>query len=175
MKKYVLLVASILSANTAQALQSPWMVNEMKDKMTDKVVSYRASSDWFETNDPMLAGSKRKMYSWVNVQCNKSEQWAFIAFSKKPYMGLGTIIEREVVTRIKFDDHLSEVTLQSGTGQAPVVFVDNADEFIKLVRNSNTIKLEFPWYQYGNIYLDYDSRGSDPAISEAFSKCKTLK
>ncbi|MFH4628705.1 hypothetical protein WKW34_11810 [Vibrio alginolyticus] len=175
MKKYILLTVSILSlsTNTVHALQ--WSQREFKDEMTGNVVSYRASSDWSETENPMLPGSNEKMYSWVNIECNSSTQWAFIAFTQKPYMGSGNTIQQKVVTRIKFDDNRSEVTLHSGARRSPAVLVDNAEKFIKQIRNSKTMKIEFPWYQYGNIYLDYDLAGSEIAISDTLSKCKTLK
>ncbi len=172
MQMPALLLLCMLPVGAANA--SGWAVNESKDEMTGKVLSYRASSDWVETNNPVFTRSNKQMYSWVNVSCNKSEQWAFIAFSQNPFMGSGDTIQREVVTRVKFDNHLSDVTIYKDDTHSQVVFVNNATSFIKMVRSSNTMKLEFPWYQHGNIYLDYDLSGSNSAIASALSKCKTL-
>ncbi|ELX4137625.1 hypothetical protein M2H05_09760 [Vibrio vulnificus] len=172
MKVPALLLLCMLAVGAAKA--SGWEVNESKDKMTGKVLSYRASSDWVETNNPVFMSSNKQMYSWVNVSCNKSKQWAFIAFTQNPFMGSGDTIQREIVTRVKFDNHLSDITIYNGDTHSQVVFVDDATSFIKMLRSSNTMKLEFPWYQHGNIYLDYDLSGSNSAIASALSKCNAL-
>ena len=78
---------------------------------------------------------------------------------------------REINTRIKFDENVQNVQLIQLLEHKVAIFFKNENDEKRLFK-SNKILLELDWYNEGKIYFEYDVKGVSQAIKNMKKKCQ---
>ena len=93
------------------------------------------------------------------------------SYTLKEKYGEVKMANREINTRIKFDENVQNVQLiQLLEHKVAILFKNENDE--KRLLKSNKVLLELDWYNEGKIYFEYDVKGVSQAIKNMKEKCK---
>ena len=147
-----------------------WQTFTSKDEMTGEFQAFAGSPRAKAT--PRMTFPYSDVESWVGVGCDKKSTWAYIGFSKSPNLS-ETKTENGyniVTTRIKWDDAVSNISLNQDWGSKFLHFTDDQDAILK-IQSSNKLKLELKWHGQQSVYFEYTLNGSSKAIAETSSKC----
>lgn len=157
----------IIGMMATEAAASEWSTSVKKDEMTVEVKAF-ANSSSTESTEPMsfpYTGTE----AWLGVGCDSNDEWVYVGFSNAPNLyGTGTFD-----TRIKWDDHIEQITLWHDPGDRFLhVFGPDADAIISNIAQYHVVLLELDgWYGQGKVYFKFSLQGSSAALSKIWAAC----
>lgn len=113
--------------------------------------------------------------SWVGVGCDRSTQWAYVAFNNAPNLNDTEIQDgyNLIKTRVKWGDSLVRETLTQAWGAKSLHF-RNRGPVIQKIAGSVSMLLELKWHGQGAVRFDYPLKGSAKAIAKMKATCGTF-
>ena len=169
--KLIITTLSMIFISFGANAYSDWKSSQSKDEMTGKETFYIFTS-WASSKYPMsFPYSKTK--SVIGVACNKDSIWSYFMFTTQPNITKSETKDgyNKILTRIKFDDTLENVTLTQDWG-SKALFLYNEKAFIKSLQNTSEVLLELKWHGNNSVYFKYFTEGASEEIEGLKAKCK---
>ncbi len=150
-----------------------WKNIENKDEMTGKKSYAVISKDFGPTRT--MGFPYNNTISWITLYCDKKRNRVTFnfGFNTAPNISNAKIIKKnfnKIKTRIKFGQNITQVDLLQNWGGKNMVLVD-FDKYKEDFINSDELLLELNWYDIGNIYFKYSTKGSSKALSGLKNRC----
>ena len=169
----ILLNSSVLASNTDN-----WKLVKNIDKMTNKLESCYIMSKLIKA-DSELSFPYKNLQSSVVIPLYLKPAFTFTSnanlnegsYTLKEKYGDVKMANREINTRIKFDENVQNVQLIQLLEHKVAIFFKNENDEKRLLK-SNKVLLELDWYNEGKIYFEYDVKGVSQAIKNMKEKCK---
>jgi len=170
MKKIIFLVLF----STSILFAGQWNTSFDKDVMTGEKSAYATLNSTPPTSGMSFPYSD--ITAGIGIGCDKTSKWIYIYFNHKPNLVNGEINSgyTSYRYRLKYDKEVIHDHFTQDFGSKFLHFDD--DEYnIERVRESNKLLLEVEWYGEGNVYFDFDLKGSKKAINKISNYCKNIK
>ena len=166
---------SAAAEDTNKEHEGAWQTTHVTDRMTSKS-AWLAISKAVQPEEPMQAPFD-EIKSHVRFGCDAQGEGTVMVFSKEPQLRR-TVQDRHrdyqrTSIRTRWDKRVIEIRIGHEPGTAVLDFIDGS-EATKLMKESKSVLVEFPWKEEGLVYFDYPLAGSREAIEEAQRNCEAL-
>ncbi|MCK5640127.1 MAG: hypothetical protein KAJ19_05000 [Gammaproteobacteria bacterium] len=147
-----------------------WKVTGSTDEMTGKKS--------FSIISPLVDPTKKMAFpysatkAFLGAGCSKTREWAYVGFTTTPNLSTSDYADgkKRVVTRIKWDEQLGDITLLHGPG-TKFASIYNSKQALDNINQSGTALLELNWYGEGRVHFKFPLAGSSAALKEMRDGC----
>ncbi|MEX2540329.1 MAG: hypothetical protein WD314_00915, partial [Trueperaceae bacterium] len=167
----MLSLAAILATAVAPA-GAQWRTSTSTDQMTGEQTAYAISTRVSPTE--RMAFPYGDTEGWVGFGCDGDSEWAYLGFSDEPNLINGSTQDgySRIINRVRWDDHVENMTFTQEWGAAFLHFASYADAIAKL-ESAGTMLVELRWYGAGDVYFQFSLSGSSAAIERARAECSS--
>ncbi len=150
-----------------------WRSFTSKDEMTGAASTFAVSPN-VEPNQRMTF-PYGDVEAWLGVGCDGSSEWAYVGFSSAPNLSDDETESgyNVVRTRIRWDEHVTQVELTQKWGASFLHFVEDESAIMNIAK-SNSVMLALQWHGQRESFFEFPLRGSAAALSEARTNCASF-